>query len=238
MRKFENFVFVLLSALLLVSCFGDEAEEAFDASSDAYIIKKYVGDEAVYGTVFYTYANQIMRSVSASEMGGSGEKINLTQDPGSLYTMSKKPQSSDFKPYPSAANEYLFEIVSESGVNKENYDFLSHDDIEIAEITKAGFNDIGKLLEIEWTAVEGADGFVVKIQNEEGINISVSPGFDPDILDYTINVVLEDWLIVPESGKTYTIQIHAFAYEPEYEEGYQFYNIQEVSIAETPIVWL
>ncbi|MEN8117668.1 MAG: hypothetical protein ABFS16_11855 [Bacteroidota bacterium] len=222
----------------MVSCFSDDdLVDDFEVITDAYVIKKKSGEEPVYAVSFYAFANQFMRSVTATEMGGSGEKINLAQDPTSILVMSKKPQESDFRSYAPATSDYLFQVVAESGISVDSYDFLSYDDIDIPEIVKTEFNESNKLLEIDWNEAEGADGYLVKILNSEGTEISVSQGFENDVTDYTINVVLESWVVVPEPGETYTIQVHAFAYEPEFDEGYEVYNVQEVSIAEESIVW-
>ncbi|MDX1283580.1 MAG: hypothetical protein R3182_01145, partial [Draconibacterium sp.] len=116
-------------------------------------------------------------------------------------------------------------------------DFLDYDDIPIPEITKAEFSENNKMLEILWSDVSNADGFLVKIVDSEGYEISTSNGLDSGTNSYTINIVLEDWYTAPESGQSYSIQVHAFAYEAEYDTGYEVYNIQEVSIAEESLEW-
>jgi hypothetical protein len=237
MRRIRNFTLMLITSVILASCFGDDAESKFEVYTDAYVLKKMAGDEEVYARIFYAYANQLMRTASATEMGGSGETINLLQDPRSVFTMSKIPQGSDYKPYAPATSDYLFQVTSESGITDESQDFLSFDDIDITEITKTEFSDNNKYLDIAWTEVNGADGYLIKIFNMEGMEIVNSYGFSADILEYRLNIVLENWIELPEQGETYVIEVRAYAYEPDFPVGYDAYNIQEVSIAESEIVW-
>jgi len=237
MRRIRNYALIVITAVLLGSCFGDDDDPQIEVFTDAYILKKMAGEDEVYARTFYAYANKLMKSATATEIGGSGEKIELTQDPRSIYTFSKIPQQSDFIPNPPATSDYLFQVTSEDGITKESQDFLSFDDIEITEITKTEFTENNKYLDIAWTEVSDADGYLVKIYNTEGIEIMTSYGFDTDILDYRLNVVLENWIIIPEQGETYLLQVHTYVYEQDVEPGYEAYNIQEVTIAETEIIW-
>jgi len=237
MRKITNFVLIVITSVALVSCFGDDTEPQFEVFTDAYVLKKKMGDEEVYARAFYAYANQLIKSASATEIGGAGEKITLTQDPRSVYTFSKIPQESDYAPYPPAASDYLFQVTSEGGITKESQDFLSFDDIGIPEITKVEFAEIDKYLDVAWTEVAGADGYLLKILNDEGTEIINGYGFSTDILEYRLNIVLENWFETPEQGKTYIVEVHAYAYEPQTEPGYEAYNVQEVSVSESNIIW-
>ena len=236
--RFKFIVSTLAISIIFVSCLSDDdLEDSLEVYTDAYVIKKKIGNQPGYAPIFFAYANQLLRAVSVTEMGGSGQRFNLTQDPTSITTMSRRPQASDFKAYPPAASDYQFQITAESGVNVEKHDFLDYDDIPIPEITKAEFSENNKMLEILWSDVSNADGFLVKIVDSEGYEISTSNGLDSGTNSYTINIVLEDWYTAPESGQSYSIQVHAFAYEAEYDTGYEVYNIQEVSIAEESLEW-
>ena len=236
MRKTRNFVLVLIASALLVSCFDNETELDFEVYTDAYVLKKNIGDSSAYAVTLFALGNQLIHSVTVTEIGGSGEIIQLTQDPSSLFTMSKIPVETDYLPFAPASNDYLFEVVAENGVTKEKYDFLSYEDLDIPEITKTEFSENKRLLSLNWTGVEGADGFIIKILNSEGVLV-FNDGVQPDITQFSIDIVMGNWIIYPEKDETYNIQVHAFAYEPDTEEEYRVYNIQEVSISEVSIVW-
>ena len=237
MRRITNYVLIVITSVALVSCFGDDTESQFEVLTDAYVLKKKSGDEEVYARAFYAYANQLINSATATEIGGAGEKITLTQDPRSVYTYSKIPQVSDFNPYPPATSDYLFQVTSEGGIIKESQDFLSFDDIDIPDITKVEFAEIDKYLDVAWTEVDGADGYLLKILNEEGTEIIDGYGFSTDILEYRLNILLENWFETPEQGKTYIVEVHAYVYEPQVEPGYEAYNVQEVSVSDAEIIW-
>lgn len=225
-------------SFVFISCFSDDdLKDNLEVYVDAYVIKKNIGDVTSYAPAFFAYGNQLLRSVTVTEIGGSGETIDLTQDFTSILTMSKRPDNNDFLPYPPAASDYLFEVTAESGVTVEEYDFLAYSDMGIPTVTQAEFTNNNKLLEVAWSDVAGADGYMVKILNSEGTEISAGSGFEAGTNSYTINIVLENWYEAPEPGQTYSVQVHAFAYEAEFEPGYEVYNVQEVSIGETTIVW-
>jgi len=236
MKKIRNLLILLITSLLFASCL-DNNESDFNANADVYVIKKKTGDADMYAKTFYVYGNQMMQSASVTETGGSGGKIDLIQDYRSIFVMSKLPQESDYLPYPPVTNDYLFQVTSEGGITKEYNDFLSFDDIGIPEIDSIYFSDNNKYLNVAWTEVDGTDGYLIKILNTEGEEVLNGYGFGPEVLEYQLNVLLANWVITPVQGETYVVQVHAFAYEPEFETGYEAYNIQEVAIDEKEIIW-
>ena len=229
-RRSGKIAFVILSSFILVSCFSDNTETPLEVYSDAYMIKKMVGDEPMYAITFYAFGNQMMRSGTVTEIGGSGVPINLGLNPNSIFTLWEWPSGNDFRPYPPNAVEYKFNVTVESGLSNESIDYLNPKDISIPVITTAAFGDNNKLIDVAWSSVTGADGFLVKVAEENGNIIYTSDGILPTITNYTINLLAGNWTKPVEPGNTYIMEVHAFAYEADADEFYKVYNVEEISI--------
>lgn len=232
----NKIVFVLLASFLLTSCFRDDNDTNLEVNADVYMIKKIVGEQAVYGISFYAYGNQMMRSGTVTQVGGLGEQINLGLNPHSIFTLSKEPNENDYQLYLPAASEYVFNVTAESGSTVESKDFLNATDISIPAIVKAEVGANQKFVDVAWTAVPGVDGYMVKIADANGNYIFSSEGMDSGVNTYTINLFTGNWVTPAETGKTYSIQVHAFAYEANTDPLYAPFNVEEISIGEKTII--
>ena len=236
-QKSGKIVFVFLTSLIMVSCFSKDSQTELEVYSDAYVIKKMINDKPMYAVTFFAYGNQIMRSGTVTEIGGSGEYLKLGLNPNSIFTLVHWPIDSDFKPYPPPAAEFKFNVTAESGLTSESSDYLNINDINIPTIVKTEFSENKKLINITWTSVTGADGYVLKVAEENGNIIYATDGMVPTVTNYTINLLTGNWTKRVESGNTYTIQVHAFAYEEDTDDFYNVYNVEELSIGEKSILW-
>ena len=234
-RKSGNIVTTLLTMFLLVSCFSDNTKTELEVYTDAYTVKKMVGGEAVYAVAFYAYGNQMMNSGNVTEIGGSGVQINLGINPGSIFTLWKWPSVSDFKPYPPSAADYKFVITAESGMNNESLDHLNPKNLAIPVIAKTELSENNKLINVTWTSVTGANGFLIKVSEESGNIIYSSDGMLPTVTSNTINILTGNWTKPVEPGKTYIIEVHAFAYEAGTDALYKAYNVEEISIGQKSV---
>lgn len=235
MRK-KKIVFVLFASLFLVSCFNNDNDTNLEVNTDVYMLKKIVGDQPVYGVSFYAYGNQIMKSGTVTQVGGLGDQINLGLNPHSIFTLSKDPNENDYKLYLPAASEYLFKVTAESGSTVESKDFLNATDIGIPTIVKTEVGVNQKFVDVSWTAVSGADGYMIKIADANGNYIFSSEGLEPGINTYTINLLTGNWVSPVEVGSAYSIQVHAFAYEENADPLYAAFNVEEISIGEKTII--
>jgi hypothetical protein len=236
-QKSGKIVFVFLISFMLVSCFSKDTQTELEVYTDAYVIKKMINDEPMYAITFYAYGNQMMRSGTVTEIGGSGVRIDLGLNPNSIFTLWKWPSESDFRPYPPSASEYQFSVTAESGLNNESTEYLNPKDIAIPVITKAAFSDNNKLIDVTWNPVAGADGFLVKVAEENANIIYTSDGMLPTITNYTINLLAGNWTKPVEQGNTYTIEVHAFVYEADADDFYKVYNVEEISIGTKSLAW-
>ena len=236
-QKPGKIVIAFLTSLIMVSCFSKDTQTELEVFTDAYVIKKMINDRPMYAVTFFAYGNQMMRSGTVTEIGGSGGYLNLGLNPNSIFTLVHWPVESDFKPYPPSATEYKFNVTAESGITNESTDYLNINDIEIPVILKTVFSDNKKLIDVTWTSVARADGYVLKVAEENGNIIYATDGMIPTVTSYTINLLTGNWTKPVESGNTYTIEVHAFAYEEDADDFYNVYNVEELSIGEKSILW-
>lgn len=236
-EKSGKIAFVLFTSFIMVSCFSKDTQTPLEVYTDAYTIKKMVGNVPVYAVTFYAYGNQLMKSGTVTEVGGSGVPINLGLNPNSIFTLWKWPTESDFKPYPPSAAEYQFNVTAESGLNNESTEYLNPKNLSIPVIVKAALSDNKKLIDVGWTSVTGADGYLVKVAEQNGNIIYTTDGMLPSVTSYTINLLTGNWTKAVEPGNTYSIQVHAFAYEANTEDYYKVYNVEEISIGEKSVLY-
>lgn len=227
---------VILVSLVWVSCFKDNTSD-FEVYSDVFTINKKINDQPMHALAYYVYGNQMMKSATVSRVGGLGVETSLGISPSSVYTMNKEPEASDFKSYQEPAGEYLFKVVSENGVSLQDSDYLNPQNLGIPTITAVSFSSNNKLVEMGWSAVSKADGYVVKIADSTGVYIYAGETLDPETTTYTVNGLLGNWAKPINSGKSYSIQVHAFKFENDADSYYAAYNLEELSIGERKVVW-
>lgn len=227
---------IMMISLIWISCFKDNSSD-FVVYTDVFTINKKINDQPAHALAYYAYGNQIMKSATVSRVDGSGIEIDMGTSPSSVFTMSKEPGASDFKAYHELPGAYLFKIVSESGVSVQDTDYLDPQNLGIPAITAAGFSSTKKLLELSWSSVAKADGYVVKIADSTGVYIYAGESLDPETRNYTVNSLLGNWSKQPDPGETYSVQVHALMFEKNADPYYVTYNLEEVSIGERKVVW-
>ncbi len=234
--KAKRIGLMMLTSLILVSCFKNE-EVALEADTDVYMIKKMSGETPVYGVAFYAYCNHVMKSGTVTQTGDLGSQVNLGLNPGSIYTLYKEPTENEFYGTLPEESEYRFNVVAENGQTSESSDYLKVKDLGIPTILKAEVGDVEKLLDITWTKITDADGYVVKIVEDNGSYIYSSGALSPETDTLSINLLVGNWTKTMEKGNTYNIEISAFAYEDNANALTAIYNIESISIAQMSITW-
>ena len=235
-QNLKKIIFLILTSFMLISCFKDN-ETPLEVNVDAYTVKKVIGEQSAYGVAFFAYGNQIMKSGTVTQVGGLGEQINLGLNPGSIYTLSKEPNIDDFKSFVPSASEYVFNVLAESGSTKEDTDYLNPKNIGIPVILKVEFNEIQKLIDVTWMKITAADGYFVKIAEENGAYIYSSGAIDTDVTTLSINLLLGNWTRPMEPGNTYMIEVNAYAFEDDADEFTAAYNLEEISVSSKSVSW-
>jgi hypothetical protein len=201
------------------------------------MIKKMFEDTPVFGVAYYAYGNKIMNSGTVTLVGGSGEQIDLGLNPGSIYTLYKEPSENDYYSNLPSAGEYKFNVLAEDGQTNESTDYLNVKNIGIPFILKAEIGDVQKLLDVTWTKVANADGYVVKISEDDGSLMYSTGAMSSESTTVSINLLAGNWSKPIEPGNTYIVEVNAFIYEDNIESYTAPYNLETISIATKTVTY-
>ena len=233
---FRNTALVLLAGFTFVSC--NDYEEELDVITDVYVINKMFENEVKSAAAYFAYGNKELMSVSVVFPNSAGN-VALESYPGSIYTMAKEPKDADYKTTAPVNGNYSFTIQSANGETQQVPDLLSYEGLDIPEITKNKFSGTPLILELEWSDVTDADGYVVKMLDTDGKLVFNGYSVGGDVNKYTVTGTSNSgfWSTPAVNGESYVLQLNAFSYDAEANISNYVYNLSEISLAETQIVW-
>ncbi len=235
---FKKLMLVFAVPFFFQACEEDNLTGNFEVAADAYVVKKNFDGETKYATTFYVFANQNISSAAVTPPSGAGGSFDLVPAPNSVYTYEKTPGTGDFETNPPAEGEYLFDVVSDRDESVQLIDLLKNGNLGVPEISGHTFHDINSSLSVTFHAAANADGYVVRLLDQDGKIVFLSYTLSATSEEFNINPDSGSWLATPASGATYILQIQAFSYENGVEEDDDLaHNVEEVSIVEESIVW-
>ncbi|WP_340112038.1 hypothetical protein [Maribellus mangrovi] len=226
LQKIGKLFILLFIVAGLASCKDDTENDNFDGNGEVIVLKRQLNDDAVYARAFYVYANQPMSSASVTLP--EGETLTLSPIPQTNF-YSHLPTIGDFTPSVPELGTFYFTVENE-GIEHEFVESASFNDIDFATIDTVYANN--NKVRIEWQLVAEADAYQVRLADE---NFEVL--FTGDLLN-NAQTIYEFWPVsqIPESGKTYKVEILAYSFEPDAGNSL-LYNIEEISISSVDIVW-
>jgi hypothetical protein len=235
MKMYRIAGMALLMVVIFTSCMENQ-DPQFDILGDVYVTKKMINDEIQYAPAYFLYANLGMTSAKVT-LPNAGGTVNLDGTAGGL-TYSKEPTDADFSTNMPVEGSYLFEAVNSKNEILQVSDELQLDDLAIPEFDSIEFIS-SSTLQVSWNAVSGADGYFIRIVDNNGNDVYLSYSIDNSVTEYTI---LESdgtgkWEQPASSGQTYTIQINAFSYHSGAVQNNNVYNIEEVAIGQSQVTW-
>ena len=233
---FRNTALLLLTGFTIVSC--NDFEEELDVITDVYVTNKLFDNEVKSAATYFAYANKTLMSASVVFPNSAGN-VALESYPGSIYTMTKEPKDADYKTTAPVNGSYSFTVQSEDGETQQVTDILSYEGLDIPEFTKTKFSGTPFVLELEWTFITDADGYVVKMFDTNGKLIFNGYTVGKDVNKYTVTGSANSgfWSNPAVNGELYRLQLNAFSYDAEGNASNYVYNLSEISLAETQIVW-
>ena len=233
---FRNTTLVLLAGFTFVSC--NDYEEELDVITDVYVINKMFDNEVKSATAYFAYGNKELMSVSVAFPNSAGN-VALEGYPGSIYTMAKEPKDADYKTTAPVNGNYSFTIQSADGETQQVPDLLSYEGLDIPEFTKTTFSGTPLILDLEWSDVTDADGYVVKMLDTDGKLVFNGYSVGGDVNKYTVTGMSSSgfWGTPAVNGESYVLQLNAFSYDAEANISNYVYNLSEISLVETQIVW-
>jgi hypothetical protein len=231
MKPLNFFVFVLIT-LFISSC--NKNQDKASGTGDAIIIAKKSGANTVYGYSFYTYTFDSFKSVKATSSIDPGKNYTLKINQDHKTSFYYETPDADFTTTKPTATVINFSAVFENGATDEFQDELSDKVLDVPSIDKTEYNSTKEELGIFWTSVAGADSYNINILEDSKL-VYGSPELANTVKYFAVTSVGNGWITgyKPVAGKSYTIRLRAFLYEPKGNS----YNIQAVSLGEKTIVW-
>jgi hypothetical protein len=236
-KVMKKILLILITGITLVSCDNNNNDQ-FDVASDVYAINRIFDDEIRTALAYYAYADQSIMSASVA-LPGNGGNIELKDFPGSLYTMAKEPEDSEYKAISPAEGIYTFTVKSSNGVTIQQQDSLDYVHLAIPHFTKTNFAGIPVYLETEWNLIPGADSYNVKMFDLEGKLIFTSFIVGNNVNQYIITGSSASgyWTELVTENQQYLLQINAIVYDSDANSSNYVYNVSEISIGEKLITW-
>lgn len=223
---------ILMAAILMVSC--NKNDNQATGVGDVLIVAKQSEANTVYGIAMYAYSLSPFASVSAVSSADPGETYTLKANQGyqtSFYYETPDIQFTTTKP---AVATFTFSAIFENKVTQEFQNILTDKVLPIPIFTKCEYNSVDHRLDVTWTLISDASSYSLSIFDDSTF-VFGSAELKKGESAYPVSATSNRWAVgfKPENGKTYTVRLFAYLYEP----GGGVHNIQATSIAEKTVVW-
>jgi hypothetical protein len=231
MKLINSFVFALI-ALLIVSC--NKSNDDASGTGDAIIISKKLGANVVYGYSLYAYTFASFQSVKVTSTIDATKTYTLKENQGYKTNFYYETPDADFTTVKPVAATFSFSAVFNNGATDVFQDELTDKvlPVPVIEKTESGTDD--KDVTITWALVTGADSYGINILEGTTV-VFASLELVNTTKTLTVASTASGWItgFTPEAGKTYTVRLNAYLYEPSGNS----YNLQAVSTTEKSIIW-
>lgn len=231
MKQFR-IIAILLAVILMVSC--NKYDDKATGVGDVMIVAKKSGANTVYGISLYAYSLSPFASVIAVSEADPGKTYTLKANQEYETSFYYETPENEFTTTKPLASTFKFSAIFENGVVQEFENNLSDKVLPIPTFEKCEYNAVDHQLDVKWTLISNASSYSISIFSNSKI-IFGRPELKNDGGTLTIKTSDIGWAedSKPESGKTYTVRLFAYLYEP----GGGAFNIQSSSFAEQTVVW-
>lgn len=233
----RNILLILALPVFFFACNDEQEEKAFELQVDAYIVKKKFDGETMFANAYFAYGNKAIESATVTPPASAGDPVGLVASVSTPSVFFREPETEDFTNMFPAQGEYLFDVESRDGEVLQQSDMMEAGILEVPEITETTFHADTESMTVSWDSAYDADGFVLKLLNENDKVIYISYLLLASTEEYQINQVSGNWDGVAYFGENYTLQVQAVTYESGATEDDRLYNIREVAIGEMEITW-
>jgi hypothetical protein len=225
---------LVLFPWLLSSCLDNEVDPT--GFGDAYILVEVNGQDTVKGLGLHAYSYSEFKSVVVNVTGSQSSTYTLTpyldykQD--FLYTT---PLSQYSKTLP-ASGEYIFSAVFADGQSLALYDRLTTDFIAPPKIKNCLYYKQNLKVEVEWEKVKLADAYNVKLIDQNGKILFVSPAYNNSTTTYSFGSETQGWqstTSIPTEGQVVKVEVAAYLMETTMQQD----ELQCISKTRAEITW-
>lgn len=217
------------------ACNDDDETLEFEVYADAFVVKKKIDNEVKHGISYFAYGNKSISTATVTPP--LGEPFDLTVSEESAFTFLKETSEEEFVSSLPQNGSYLFDVESKDGEIVQVTEVVENGVLEIPVITGTTYHSENATMTVEWEESENADGFVVRLLDNEGKVKFLSYALNPTVHEFNINSSSGNWANQAYSGDELTLQLQAFTYESGVSQDDLLYNIKEIAIAEKEITW-
>ena len=235
-KLFIYSIIAFFAGNVFVSCSND-SEEPFQVMTDAYYINQVLQGEERTAISFYAYANDHINSAKvATPAGGT---IMLEDELGYSTTWMKEPEITEYSTTIPDEGTYQFTVISEDGVELIRNDVLEDVNLGIPALDTISYNATNVAYRVTWNELENADAYMVRVLNETRQIIFTGYTVGNDVFEYEIGQGANSgtWEESPQSSETYIFQLSAYAFDDDADSFNYAYNLQELSLSETEVIW-
>lgn len=235
-RTLGKTLLLFITTVAMVSC--NDSEIPMEVFTDVFVINKKTDNVVKSANAYYAYANQTLMSATVT-IPNNGGSVELESSPGLVNEMSKVPVDSDFKANTPVKGSYVFTIKGKNGETMQVPDVLNYENLAIPQFTKIKFSGSPVILELEWNIIKEADGYFVKMLDQDGKLVFSGFNVKPEVNKYVITSSSTSgfWNQAVVDGKSYVLQLNAFTNDAEANTSNYVYNISEISLSESLIQW-
>lgn len=233
----RNILLVLVLPFFFFACNDEQEERTFELQVDAYIVKKKIDGEIRFANAYFAYGTYGIKSATVTPPALAGSSVELDAAMSTSSIFFKEPATEDFSNMTPAQGEYIFDVESRDGVVLQQSDIIEGEMLSVPVITEATFQSDIVGLTVSWDSAFQADGFVLKLLNQNKRVVFTSYTLLPSATEYEINQASGNWDENVYVGEDYTLQVQAFTYESSASQDNLLYNINEAAISEMEITW-
>ena len=217
---------------VLASC--NKGQDEGSGTGDAIIVAKKSGTNTVYAVSLYAYSFSPFQSVKVTSSADATKTYNLKANQGYKTNFAYEAPDAEFTTTKPVASTFNFSAVFENGVTDVFQDDLTDKVLAVPTIEKSVYDATTTELTTTWLSVTDADSYAINILDGSTL-VFGSLELANTIKTFTLSSTSSGWItgITPVIGKTYTLRLNAYLYEPKGNT----YNMQAVSMAEKQITW-
>lgn len=231
------FLPVFSGIMLIASCNTDDEEPAFEVDADACIVLKKIDGEPKSAIAFYVFANSGIASATVEPPGRNSKPLPLQKSDESAFSFYRFPGDEEFRAQFPVTGTYNFEVVSKRGKSVQQQDSVSIVFMSVPEIISITPDKGKSSLTINWTPVEGMNGYVVKLYHPGGGTIYSGKQLTSAASKYTITPGEGKWITTLKKGDRAILQLHALRYQTGNTTKNRMNNLNGIAIAEASIIW-
>jgi hypothetical protein len=219
---------------LFTSCFDNEVD--LTAYGDAYILVEMNGQDTLKGLGLHAYSYSEFKSVSVTVPGNVSDPYLLSpyldyhQD--FIYTT---PLTQYSKTLP-VAGDYVFSAIFTDNNSLMFSDKLTSDFIAPPKIKSCSFIKANEHVVVEWNEVKNAGAYNVKLLDQSGKILFVSPVYSSSTVNYTFGTTTKGWQSTtsyPAENQVVKVEVAAYLLEASLEQN----ELQCISKSGAEIVW-